>query len=47
MSRVVQLDVNTLLDDTDNAAELLSQEVGVELTDDMKEAIGKMFKPAS
>jgi hypothetical protein len=47
VSRVLHLDVNNLLDDTDNAVELLAKEVGVELTDEAKEAIGKLLKPAS
>jgi hypothetical protein len=47
VSRVLHLDVNSLLDDTDKAVELLATEIGVELTDEAKEAIGKLLKPAS
>lgn len=44
-SKVVHMDVNSLLDDTDKAVKQLATELGVEMTEEMTAEVNKLFNP--
>lgn len=44
-SKVLHMDVNTLLDDTEKTTKMLATELGVELTEEVSKELDKIYKP--